>query len=50
MPITRDGDGSIKVKQAIERIEHLLVTNEFSDRVYDLRDGDTCSDHLTTAA
>jgi putative DNA primase/helicase len=23
------------------RIEHLLVTNEFSDRVYDLRDGDT---------
>jgi putative DNA primase/helicase len=22
------------------RIEHLLVTNEFSDRVYDLRDGD----------
>ena len=29
------------MKQAIERIEHLLVTNEFSDRVYDLRDGDT---------
>jgi putative DNA primase/helicase len=37
----RGGDGSIEVKQAIERIEHLLVTNEFSDRVYDLRDGDT---------
>jgi putative DNA primase/helicase len=29
------------VKKAIERIEHLLVTNEFSDRVMDLRDGDT---------
>jgi putative DNA primase/helicase len=37
----RGGDGSIEVKQAIDRIEHLLVTNEFSDRVYDLRDGDT---------
>ena len=37
----RGGDGSIEVKQAIERIEHLLVTNEFSDRVYDLRDSDT---------
>ena len=37
----RGGDGSIEVKQAIARIEHLLVTNEFSDRVYDLRDGDT---------
>jgi putative DNA primase/helicase len=31
----------IEVKQAIKRIEHLLVTNEFSDRVFDLRDGDT---------
>jgi putative DNA primase/helicase len=31
----------IEVKQAIERIEHLLVTNEFSDRVFDLRDGNT---------
>jgi hypothetical protein len=30
-----------RCRQAIERIEHLLVTNEFSDRVYDLRDGDT---------
>ena len=39
--IARGGDGSIEVKQAIERIEHLLVTNEFSDRVFDLRDGDT---------
>jgi putative DNA primase/helicase len=37
----RGGDGSIEVKQAIERIEHLLVTNEFSDQVMDLRDGDT---------
>ena len=26
---------------ASRRIEHLLVTNEFSDRVFDLRDGDT---------
>ncbi|AFY93146.1 DUF927 domain-containing protein [Chamaesiphon minutus] len=39
--VARGGDGSIEIKQAIERIEHLLVTNEFSDRVYDLRDGDT---------
>jgi putative DNA primase/helicase len=39
--VARGGDGSIEVKQAIERIEHLLVTNEFSDRVFDLRDGDT---------
>jgi putative DNA primase/helicase len=31
----------VEVKQAIDRIEHLLVTNEFSDRVFDLRDGDT---------
>jgi putative DNA primase/helicase len=37
----RGGDGLIEIKQAIERIEHLLVTNEFSDRVYDLREGDT---------
>jgi putative DNA primase/helicase len=37
----RGGDGSIEVKQAIARIEHLLVTNEFSDRVMDLRDGDS---------
>jgi putative DNA primase/helicase len=37
----RGGDGSIEVKKAIERIEHLLVTNEFSDRVFDLRDNDT---------
>jgi hypothetical protein len=39
--LARGGDGSIEIKQAIERIEHLLVTNEFSDRVMDLRDGDT---------
>jgi putative DNA primase/helicase len=53
----RGGDGStalvasfaFEVKQAIakcrprvnEWIEHLLVTNEFNDRVFDLRDGDT---------
>jgi putative DNA primase/helicase len=34
---TRGGEGSIEVKQACERIEHLFVTNEFSDRIYDLR-------------
>jgi putative DNA primase/helicase len=39
--IARGGDGSIEIKQAIVRIEHLLVTNELSDRVMDLRDGDT---------
>jgi putative DNA primase/helicase len=33
---SRGGDGSIEVKQAIEKIEHLLVTNEFSDRVFTL--------------
>jgi hypothetical protein len=27
----RGGDGSIEVKQAIERIEHLLVTNDVSN-------------------
>jgi uncharacterized protein (DUF927 family) len=32
----RGGDGSIEIKNAIERIEHLLVTNEFSDRVFTL--------------
>jgi uncharacterized protein (DUF927 family) len=36
----RGGDGSIEIKQAIDRIERLFVANEFSDRVYDLRDGD----------
>jgi putative DNA primase/helicase len=49
MLIARGGDGStslvarfaFEVKQAIEQIEHLLVTNEFNDRVMDLRDGDT---------
>ncbi len=35
----RGGDGSIEIKHAISRIEHLLVTNELSDRVHDLRDG-----------
>ena len=32
----RGGDGSIEIKNAIKRIEHLLVTNEFSDRVFRL--------------
>jgi putative DNA primase/helicase len=32
----RGGDGSIEVKNAIKRIEHLFVTNEFSDRVFTL--------------
>jgi putative DNA primase/helicase len=32
----RGGDGSIEIKNAIERIEHLLVTNEFSERVFTL--------------
>jgi putative DNA primase/helicase len=41
MLTARGGDGSIEIKQAIDRIEHLLVTNEFSDQVYDLREGDT---------
>jgi putative DNA primase/helicase len=34
--LRRGGDGSIEIKQAIKRIEHLLVTNEFSDRVFTL--------------
>jgi hypothetical protein len=34
--LTRGGDGSIEIKQAIKRIEHLLITNEFSDRVFTL--------------
>jgi putative DNA primase/helicase len=38
---SRGGDGSIEIKQAIKRIEHLLVTNEFSDRMIDPRDGNT---------
>lgn len=35
----RGGDGSIEIKRAIAHIEHLLVTNELSDRVHDLRNG-----------
>lgn len=31
---TRGGDGSIEIKQAMERIEHLFVSNEHSDRIY----------------
>jgi uncharacterized protein (DUF927 family) len=34
----RGGDGSIEIKNAVDRIEHLLVTNEFSDRVFTLPD------------
>jgi len=33
---TRGGDGSIEIKNAVDRIEHLLVTNEFSDRIFTL--------------
>jgi putative DNA primase/helicase len=36
----RGGDGSIEIKNAIKRIELLLATNEFSDRIYHLADGD----------
>jgi putative DNA primase/helicase len=36
----RGGDGSIEIKNAIKRIEHLLVSNEFGDRIYHLWDGD----------
>lgn len=32
----RGGDGSIEIKQALERIEHLFVSNEHSDRMYNL--------------
>jgi putative DNA primase/helicase len=34
----RGGDGSIEIKRAIDNIQHLLLTNEFSDRVYNLPD------------
>lgn len=30
----RGGAGSIEIKQACERIEHLFVSNEFGDRIY----------------
>lgn len=30
----RGGAGSIEVKQALERIEHLFATSEYSDRIY----------------
>jgi uncharacterized protein (DUF927 family) len=33
----RGGDGSIEIKQALKKIDHLLTTNEFSKRIYDLR-------------
>jgi hypothetical protein len=36
----RGGDGSIEIKNACDRIQHLLVSNEFSDRVYDPRKAD----------
>jgi putative DNA primase/helicase len=32
----RGGDGSIEIKNATKRIEHLLISNEFSDRVFTL--------------
>lgn len=32
----RGGSGSIEMKQALERIEHLFVSNEFSDRIHNL--------------
>jgi putative DNA primase/helicase len=35
---SRGGDGSVEMRAAINRIQHLLVTNEFSDRVYTLPD------------
>jgi uncharacterized protein (DUF927 family) len=34
----RGGDGSVEVKRAIDRIEHLLVSNELGDRVFTLPD------------
>jgi putative DNA primase/helicase len=34
----RGGDGSIEIKRAIERVEHLLVSNEIGDRVFTLPD------------
>jgi putative DNA primase/helicase len=34
----RGGDGSIEIKNAVKRIKHLLVSNEFSDRVFTLPD------------
>lgn len=34
----RGGDGSIEIKRAIERIEHLLISNELGDRVFTLPD------------
>ncbi|WP_019502268.1 DUF927 domain-containing protein [Pseudanabaena sp. PCC 6802] len=39
----RGGDGSIEIKQALERIEHLFVSNEHSDRIYkvDSKDAQT---------
>jgi putative DNA primase/helicase len=36
----RGGDGSIEIKKALERIKHLLVTNEFSRRVFTLPNND----------
>jgi uncharacterized protein (DUF927 family) len=36
----RGGDGSIEVKNACERILNLFVTQEYSDRIYNLTDGD----------
>jgi uncharacterized protein (DUF927 family) len=35
---SRGGDGSVEIKRAIEKIEHLLVSNELGDRVFTLPD------------
>jgi uncharacterized protein (DUF927 family) len=35
---SRGGDGSVEMRSAINRIQHLLVINEFSDRIYTLPD------------
>ncbi len=35
---SRGGDGSIEVRNACERINHLIVSNLHSDRMYDLSD------------
>jgi hypothetical protein len=37
---SRGGDGSIEIKKACDRIRHLIVTNEHSDRVFDPRKND----------
>jgi uncharacterized protein (DUF927 family) len=36
----RGGDGSIEIKRACDRIEHLFAVNEFSEKVYTMPDND----------